>query len=127
MTVAATKVGCLLGQAVCQGALTAGAAVLFTSIGAVPALVFGGTKALLDFVISEISKKIFGGDYPVLQTVLSFTLSIVGAVAITTLVGFPMTLATGATLVLVAAVANIAMVCLCGAGVCCFTAVAASL
>ncbi|MBP9840833.1 MAG: hypothetical protein KBC64_00215 [Simkaniaceae bacterium] len=116
----------------CDALITSGAAVLFTSVGALPAAIFGASKAIFHILLQEGSNCIglgnpsYAGE-KLLKEVCSVVIPIGGAVAITSLVGFPMTFGTGMLLVLASLVAQIALYCFCAGGSCCVAAIAAHL
>lgn len=109
--------------------ITGCAALLLTPIAFVPACIFGASSAVFGFLAKEGSAKILGPDANLspcaltMKNIICLALPIVGAVALTSLVGFPMTVLTGVLLVVAAAVAQVAMFCLLGAGACCVGAV----
>ena len=118
----------ILGGVICQALVTIGAAVVLTSVSVVPAAIFGVTKAIFDFLAAEASQRLLGPDaglsgcVRLLKEITCFVLPVAGAVALTSLVGFPMTIGVGFLLVLAAAVAQLAMCCLCLTGGCCLVA-----
>lgn len=117
-------------EVACSAVFTGVAATLLTSVTMVPAMIFGATKAVLEFVSQEGFKNLFGmeleGVGKCFKDVVCFVVPTAGAVAITSALGFPMTFGMGCLLVIAAVVAQIALLCLCAGGGCCVTAIAAN-
>ena len=120
------------GEVACSAAFTGVAATLLTSVTMVPAMIFGGTKAVLEFMSQEGFKNLFGtgvelgGIGKCFKDVFCFVIPTAGAVIMTSLLGFPMTFGTGCLLVVAAVVAQIGLLCLCAGGGCCVVALASS-
>jgi len=114
-----------------SGALTALAAVIFTPIPALGGAIFGATSHFSGYLVNVLLDKMGCNPDSTLGKILkfgvSFFASLAIATAVTTLLGFPLTLVSGLILTGAAMVTSCMVACACaGAITCCGCALSAA-